>query len=66
MKIKKKPLAHKLMKKKPPKGKPGRPAKPWPEKIDDTPENIARVLMGGVPDWMETAKVLPKEEELEE
>lgn len=28
-----------------PKKKPGRPAKPWPEKIPDTPENVARVLM---------------------
>ena len=66
MKIKKKPLAFKLTKQKPLKGKPGRPAKPWPEKIPDTPENVARVLMGLRPDWMETAKALPKEEELEE
>jgi hypothetical protein len=49
MKVKKKPLAYKLMKQKPPKGKPGRPAKPMPEKIDATPEEIATVFMNTPP-----------------
>ena len=33
----------------------GRPPKPLPEPIDDTPENVARALLGSLPkrkqDW---------------
>ena len=32
-----------------PKRPVGRPAKPMPEKIPDTPENIARAIMQGPP-----------------
>ena len=69
MKIKKKPLVYRLMKQKPPKGKPGRPANPMPEKIDATAEEIATVFMNTPPkhkNEMEKAIILPKEEETEE
>ena len=34
----------------------GRSAILMPEKINDTPENVARVLMGLPPDWMEQSE----------
>ena len=51
------------MKKKKTYRMPGRPPRPMPEMIDDTPENVARVLMGVPPDWMERPETEKEEEE---